>query len=141
MTTAFIYWNINPEITNIFGISIRYYGLLFGTGLILSLFVLGKIFQQEQIPQRDLEKLALGGIIGIFAGARLGHCLFYDPAYYFAHPIEMFLPVQFSSDGTMRFTGYRGLASLFIYFALYPRYLFYNGYGSRVFMSFSIDIM
>ena len=111
MTTAFIYWNINPEITNIFGISIRYYGLLFGTGLILSLFVLGKIFQQEQIPQRDLEKLALWGIIGILAGARLGHCLFYDPAYYFAHPIEMFLPVQFSSDGTMRFTGYRGLAS------------------------------
>ena len=107
----FIHWNVNPEIFNIGGLSIRYYGLLFGTGLLLSLWFLGQLFKLENIPAEQLNKLAIWSIIGILAGARLGHCLFYDPAYYFSHPLELFLPVQQFSDGSIKFTGYRGLAS------------------------------
>ncbi len=50
-------------------------------------------------------------MIGIVAGARLGHCLLYEPSYYLAHPLEILLPVAFLPDGKMQFTGYQGLAS------------------------------
>jgi prolipoprotein diacylglyceryl transferase len=111
MTPNYIYWNVDPEIINVFGISIRYYGLLFVTGLIICMYILGWIFRRENIPQELLEKLTIYGIIGIFVGARLGHCLFYEPSYYFAHPLEMILPIIFPPDGGIKFIGYQGLAS------------------------------
>ena len=64
-----------------------------------------------KIPDEYLDKLAIYGIIGIFVGARLGHCLFYEPAYYFAHPLEIILPIQPQPGGGYKFSGYQGLAS------------------------------
>jgi len=106
-----INWNVDPEIINVFGISIRYYGLLFVSGLILCIYILRWIFRRENIPQEFLEKLSIFGVIGIFVGARLGHCLFYEPLYYFAHPLEMILPIQSLPAGGYKFSGYQGLAS------------------------------
>jgi prolipoprotein diacylglyceryl transferase len=111
MAPNYIYWNVNPEIINIFGISIRYYGLLFVGGLILSIYILSKIFKLENIPPEYLGKLSIFGMIGIIIGARLGHCLFYEPSYYLDHPIEMILPLQQQPGGGFKFTGYQGLAS------------------------------
>jgi prolipoprotein diacylglyceryl transferase len=50
-------------------------------------------------------------MIGIIVGARLGHCLFYEPSYYLSHPLEMLLPVTFPPEGGIKLTGYQGLAS------------------------------
>jgi phosphatidylglycerol---prolipoprotein diacylglyceryl transferase len=111
MILNYIHWNPDPEIVNIFGISIRYYGLLFVSGLILCICILGWIFKRENIPSENLEKLAIYGMIGIIAGARLGHCLFYEPSYYLSHPLEMILPITFLPDGGIKFIGYQGLAS------------------------------
>ena len=111
MILNYIHWNPDPEIINIFGISIRYYGLLFVSGLILCIYILGWIYKKENIPSNNLEKLTIYGMIGIIVGARLGHCLFYEPSYYLSHPLEMILPITFPSDGGIKFTGYQGLAS------------------------------
>ena len=111
MILYYIRWNPDPEIVNIFGISIRYYGLLFVGGLILCIYILGWIYQRENIPYEHLEKLSIFGMIGIIVGARLGHCLFYEPSYYLSHPLEMILPITFPSDGGIKFIGYQGLAS------------------------------
>jgi prolipoprotein diacylglyceryl transferase len=111
MILNYIHWNPDPEIINIFGISIRYYGLLFVSGLILCIFILRSIYKRENIPLENLEKLTIYGMIGIMAGARLGHCLFYEPSYYLSHPLEMILPVTFPTDGGVKFIGYQGLAS------------------------------
>ncbi|RLD62699.1 MAG: hypothetical protein DRI84_10600 [Bacteroidetes bacterium] len=111
MISNYIHWNPDPELVNIFGLSIRYYGLLFVTGLVLSLYVLGWIFKKENIPSKNLERLSMYGMIGILAGARLGHCLFYEPSYFLAHPLEMFLPIRFLPEGGIKCTGYQGLAS------------------------------
>ena len=94
MIIDYIHWNINPEIFNLFGISLRYYGILFVGGLILCIYILNWIFKNENIPIANLEKLSVYGMIGIFAGARLVHCLFYEPTYYFSHPLEIILPIQ-----------------------------------------------
>ena len=111
MILYYIRRNPDPEIINIFGISIRYYGLLFVGGLILCIYILGRIYKRENIPSEHLEKLTIFCLIGIIAGARLGHCLFYEPSYYLSHPLEMILPVTFPPDGGIKFTGYQGLAS------------------------------
>jgi phosphatidylglycerol:prolipoprotein diacylglycerol transferase len=111
MILNYIHWNPDPEIVNIFGISIRYYGLLFVGGLILCIYILGWIFKREKIPLENLERLSIYGMIGILAGARLGHCLFYEPSYYLSHPLEMILPITFLPDGGIKFIGYQGLAS------------------------------
>jgi prolipoprotein diacylglyceryl transferase len=111
MIINYIRWNIDPEIINIFGISLRYYSVLFVSGLILSFIILKWIYKKENIPLDKLDKLAVYGIIGMFAGMRLGHCLFYEPSYYFSHPLEIILPIQPTADGGYKFSGFQGLAS------------------------------
>src|ERR1035437_994960 len=110
MIINYINWNINPEIINLFGISIRYYGILFVGGLVLCLYILKGIFKNENIPLIFLDRLSIYGILGIFLGARLGHCLFYEPSYFFNHPLEIFLPIQPQIGGGYKFIGYQGLA-------------------------------
>ena len=111
MTIDYINWNIDPEIINLFGISLRYYGVLFVSGLVLCVYILTWIFKTEDIPLANLDKLTIYGIIGILVGARLGHCLFYEPSYYLSHPLEMILPISFPPEGGIKFIGYQGLAS------------------------------
>lgn len=111
MAVNYINWNVDPMIFTIFGISLKYYSLLFVGGLILCIYILSWIFKKENIPLDFLEKLSIYGAIGIFVGARLGHCLFYEPEYYFAHPLEMILPIQQLPSGGYKFIGYQGLAS------------------------------
>ncbi|MEO0725561.1 MAG: prolipoprotein diacylglyceryl transferase [Bacteroidota bacterium] len=110
MLTA-INWNIDPEIVSVFGFSLRYYSLFFVGGLMLCIHVLHGIYQRENLPEEDLEKLSVYALLGIVIGARLGHCLFYEPSYYLANPLEMILPIAFLPDGGIQFIGYRGLAS------------------------------
>lgn len=111
MEIDFIHWNINPEIINIMGFSLRYYGVLFAGGIMLCVSILKWILKNENISLDKLDTLTIYGVIGIFVGARLGHCLFYDPSYYFNHPLEMLLPIQQTDNGEYKFTGYQGLAS------------------------------
>ena len=111
MTLNYFHWNCDPEIINVFGISIRYYGLLFVSGLILCIYILSWIFKKENIPSENLDKLSIYGMIGMLAGMRLGHCLFYEPSYYLSHPLEMILPITFPPGGGVKFIGFQGLAS------------------------------
>ncbi|OCA72962.1 prolipoprotein diacylglyceryl transferase [Chryseobacterium arthrosphaerae] len=111
MSLLYINWDINPEIANILGIPLKYYGLLFLTGLVLSLNVLKSIYKKENLSAKAHDALFTYALIGIMVGARLGHCIFYDFDYYSQHPLEIFLPIQQGPDGTYHFTGFAGLAS------------------------------
>lgn len=103
-------WDIDPEIVNLFGkISIRYYSLLFAGGLLLGYQVAKRFFIKDGFSIEHIEKLALYIFIATVLGARIGHCLFYEPEYYLNHPLEMILPFTF--DGGFKFTGFQGLAS------------------------------
>lgn len=111
MILNYINWNLDPEIANIFGFSLRYYSLLFVTGLILTILILKWIFKKEGLLSENLDKLTIYSIIGLVVGMRLGHCLFYEPSYYLANPLEIMLPVKFLEEGGIEFTGFQGLAS------------------------------
>lgn len=111
MLFSYINWNIDPEIFQLWGFPVRYYGLLFGAGLLLCAFFLKGIYRRENLSESSYDNLFIYGFIGIFAGARLGHCLFYDFAYYSQHPLEIILPIQQDTQGHYHFTGFMGLAS------------------------------
>ena len=104
-----IVWNPEIEAISIFGITIRYYSILFVTGLILAYWVISKLYKDQKIPYEKFDSLFIYCLLGIVAGARLGHCLFYEPGYWLSHPLEMILPVKFI-DGGIKWTGYLGLA-------------------------------
>jgi phosphatidylglycerol:prolipoprotein diacylglycerol transferase len=103
-----ITWNVRPEILPIGSFELRWYSILFATGFVLGYMILSKVFKKEGISQEILDKLTIYVVIGTVLGARLGHCLFYEPEYYLKHPLEMILPFQFNP---FRLTGFQGLAS------------------------------
>ena len=107
-----INWNPDPELFNLFGhLPIRYYGLLWVVGIALAYLVVRRQFRDRKIGDDKVEPLFFYRFFGILVGARLGHCLFYQPEYYLHHFWEMILPVKFLPDGGWKWTGYEGLAS------------------------------
>lgn len=93
-TLSAILWNPDIEIFSIFGISIRYYSVLFVTGLSLAYWVIYKLYQDQKIPYEKFDSLFVYCLLGIVIGARLGHCLFYEPGYWLSHPVEMLVARQ-----------------------------------------------
>ncbi len=110
MKDGIINWNVDPEIFSILGFPIRYYGLFWALGIALAYYIVKRLYIKENIPLENLEKLLTYVIVGIVLGARLGHCLFYQPEYYFQNPIEIFLPIT-KIGGSYKFIGFQGLAS------------------------------
>ncbi|WP_037320716.1 prolipoprotein diacylglyceryl transferase [Salegentibacter sp. Hel_I_6] len=106
-----LYWDTDPVILWITeNFPLKYYGLLFVTGLFLGYFVVKHIYKKERIPTEQLDSLLTYIVLGTIIGARLGHCLFYEPSYYLEHPVEMFLPIK-EINGSYQFIGFQGLAS------------------------------
>ena len=114
MGLLFVHWNPDVVAFSIGSFSVRWYSLCWCVGL-LSVFLLEqKLFKEQGIPDEKFDPLFIYSFIGILVGARLGHCLFYEPEYFLSsgqHFVEMFLPIRFRQDGSWVMTGYTGLAS------------------------------
>lgn len=106
-----IIWNPSETAFAVGSVSVRWYALCWCLGLLMSYLVVSRLYRQQRIPQEKFEPLFLYCFVGILAGARLGHCLFYEPAYFLTHPLEMLLPMHHMPDGSWKYTGYAGLAS------------------------------
>jgi len=81
--------NLNPIIFQFSFISIRWYGVFLALGILLSVLVLVKLFKKSNWTSDQTLDLSIWLIIGGLVGARLGEILFYEPVYYFSHPLEM----------------------------------------------------
>ena len=89
---AFITWDFDPVLFTLFGHPIVWYGLLFALGLIiLGPWIEKKMWEHEKLDSKWFESLAVYVFVGTIVGARLGHVLFYDPAYYLAKPAKIFV--------------------------------------------------
>lgn len=86
---SFILWNVSPEFFSIGSFSLRWYGLLFAVGFLIGQQLLMWMYKKEGKNVRDIESMTIYMLIGTVVGARLGHCLFYEPEYFLKHPIEI----------------------------------------------------
>lgn len=86
---AYIHWNVRPELVQLGPFAIRWYGLLFALLFIIGYFIARWMFRTEHKDERSLDSLLVYLVVGTIVGARLGHVLFYDPVYYFHHPMEI----------------------------------------------------
>ena len=112
----YIVWNPSLSIG-----PFRWYSLCWLIGLALAYFVVKRLYQEQKIKDELFDPLFFYCFIGILIGARLGHCIFYQPDYFLTSGkgfVEMLLPIHFGNDGSWLgqsfgffFTGYEGLAS------------------------------
>ena len=86
---SYVTWNVDPELFTVFGREIRWYGMLWVIGLIVAVFIVQRIFDNEKHPEKWFDSLFVYMMFGIILGARLGHCLFYEPVYYLSNPLEI----------------------------------------------------
>ena len=90
-----IHWNIDPTILHIGGFELRWYSLLFVSGFILGWYIMKSFFVREKISTDLLDPMLYMLLICTIVGARLGHCLFYQPDYYLGSWrgfLEIFMP-------------------------------------------------
>ncbi|MBR2395623.1 MAG: prolipoprotein diacylglyceryl transferase [Bacteroidaceae bacterium] len=109
-----VIWDPDIELCRILGLPIRYYSLMWVVGLVAAYFIVKKLYKDRGIKEETYEPLFFYCFLGILIGARLGHCIFYEPEYYLTsgkHFIEMLLPIRFMPQGGIKLVGYSGLAS------------------------------
>ena len=90
-----IHWHVDPVLFHIGKFGLRWYSLLFVSGFILGWFIFKWFFKREGIDEKLLDPLLYTLLIGTIVGARLGHCLFYQPDYYLGSLkgfLEIFMP-------------------------------------------------
>lgn len=115
---------IDPVALQIGPLAIHWYGLTYLAAFAL-FFWLGRlrlrhepyasITQPRRWETRDVEDILFLGVLGVVAGGRIGYCLFYQPAYYLQHPLEVFYVWQ----GGMSFHG--GLIGVMLAMVWYAR--------------------
>jgi prolipoprotein diacylglyceryl transferase len=82
-------WRTDPVLWQEGHLSLHWYGLMFITGLLLGYAILRRIYRREGRDPEAVDALFLYATVGILAGARLLHCLVYEPGYYLHHPVEI----------------------------------------------------
>ncbi len=110
----YIMWNPGTDAFRLGPLSVHWYSLCWLVGLALAYVIVHRLYREQKVADELFDPLFIYCFVGILAGARLGHCLFYQPDVFLTswrHFVEIFLPVEFLPDGGWVFTGYRGLAS------------------------------
>lgn len=97
MNLAYIIWDVNPYIFTfpdsfplLGGRPVAWYGLLWAMVFVVGYYIMRMVYRKEKLSDDLLDKLTINMLVFTIIGARLGHCLFYEPEYYFANP-EKFL--------------------------------------------------
>ena len=82
MNSLVVNWHVDPAILHIGGFELRWYSILFVSGFILGWFIFSWFCDREKVDKKILDPLLYTLLICTIVGARLGHCLFYQPDYY-----------------------------------------------------------
>ena len=111
---SYILWNPDLEAFHIGPLAFRWYSLCWLVGLLVAYLVVKWLYKDQKVPDEKFDPLFLYCFIGILVGARLGHCIFYQPDYFLTSwkgIVEMFLPIHIDPQGGWHMTGFQGLAS------------------------------
>jgi prolipoprotein diacylglyceryl transferase len=91
MDLLWIVWSVKPQIIEFGAFQLRWYGLLFASAFIVGNYLMGKMFKHDGVPDSWLDKILIYVLVGVVIGARLGHVIFYDWAYYSQNLVEILM--------------------------------------------------
>jgi phosphatidylglycerol:prolipoprotein diacylglycerol transferase len=87
---------IDPILVQWGPLAIRWYALSYIAGLVLGWQLIRRLVANDALwrgaarpTPESVDDLLVYAALGVIIGGRLGNVLFYDPGYYFAHPIEI----------------------------------------------------
>lgn len=89
MILNYITWNVDPVAFSLGPLQVRWYGICWAVGFLLGYILMSKVYKHEKMPEWSMDSLLLYMLVSTVIGARLGHCLFYEPEYYLSHPVEI----------------------------------------------------
>ncbi len=89
MIENFVTWTVGREICSFGPVVIRWYSMMFIIGFTLAYWMVSKMYKREGEKEENMGTLLIYLVIGTIVGARLGHCLFYEPHYYLTHPAKI----------------------------------------------------
>lgn len=89
MNPLVVTWDFDPIFLSIWGFDIAYYGVLWVLAFVLGSYIFRKIVKSEGLDTEMVDSAFMYMIIATIIGARLGHCLFYEPATYLANPLQI----------------------------------------------------
>jgi prolipoprotein diacylglyceryl transferase len=118
---AYITWDVSPILLALGPIAIRWYSLGFLATFVIGFYIMGEIFRTEGKSEEDLNSLVNYMVLGTLIGARLGHCLFYDPVFYLSNPLEIVKFWHGSSFGISGLSSHGGAIGIFTALHLYCR--------------------
>ena len=78
----YIIWNPNHTAIGLGSFEIRWYALCWMIGLAFAYFIVKRLYKEQKIKDELFDPLFIYCFVGILAGARLGHCIFYEPQTY-----------------------------------------------------------
>ena len=110
----YIVWNPSEVIFHLGSLGIRWYSMCWLVGLFLGYLLMSRLYKEQHIPEEKFDPLFIYIFVSVLTGARLGHCLFYQPDYFLStwdHFVEMLIPFRHLADGSWKFVGYEGLSS------------------------------
>jgi len=83
---------IDPVIFRIGPLAVRWYGMMYLLGFVGSWFIIRNLARRRSLPldADGISDLLFYGIVGVILGGRFGYVFFYNPAYYFQHPLASF---------------------------------------------------
>ena len=94
MNILSITWDWNPTLFEIGGLDIRWYGLMWALAILVAERICYFTFKREGLPSPTLESAFIWIVLGTFIGARVGHCLFYEPETYLADPLRIITGIR-----------------------------------------------
>ena len=90
----YIVWNFNPVLFSVGGLDIRYYGLMWALAILVGAKFFDNFCKREGLPSSVSESIFIYGTLATIIGSRLGHCLFYEPQHYLAHPLAIITEIR-----------------------------------------------
>lgn len=85
----YIDWNFDPVFFTVMGVDIRYYGLMWALAILIGGWFFSAFCRRESLKPEVADSIFVYGTIATIVGARVGHCLFYEPDYFLAHPLAI----------------------------------------------------
>lgn len=82
-------WDVNPVFLRLGNFEVMWYGLCWMLAIMGGAMFFVNFVKREKLNPKFADNIFWWGTIATIVGARLGHCFFYEPAYFLAHPIEI----------------------------------------------------